>query len=195
MKAEKQRRGMNLKLMLRAMWKALTDPAFSEQIGPMLEASSKRQASQVAAALSTPAVAKAPPASVAPSPPPPSDALKLVALLQREGRLIDFLMEDIAQLPDAQVGAAVKDIHRQCRRTLLEHLELEGAVAGQEDESFTVPAGFDPSAIRLTGNLSGQPPFQGTLRHRGWRVKKLKLPSTPANTDPMILAPAEVELS
>jgi hypothetical protein len=125
----------------------------------------------------------------------PSGApLRLLALLQREGRLLDFLLEDIQAYPDAQIGAAVRDIHRQCHAALNEHLELEPVLPQTEGASVEVPAGFDPSAIRLTGNVTGQPPFRGTLQHHGWRVKALKLTPPPEGQDELVLMPAEVEL-
>ncbi len=196
MSTKPSRRSMNLSMMLRAMWRTLTDPSFGEKIAPLLEA--PRKASPVPAPPAPPTSEKVQREPVPPMPKPgqpPAASLQWLALLQREGRLIDFLMEEIAHLPDAQIGAAVKDIHRQCRQALLDHMKLDGVIDAKEDEAFTVQPGFDPSAIRLTGQLSGQPPFQGMVRHRGWRVLELKLPPVPPNVDPMILAPAEVELS
>ena len=125
----------------------------------------------------------------------PSGApLRLLALLQREGRLVDFLLEDVQSLPDAQIGAAVRDIHRKCRQALQEHLVLEPVLAQPEGERVTVPTGFDPSAVRLTGNVTGQPPFTGTLQHHGWRVREIKLAPPAAGQDEFVLTPAEVEL-
>ncbi len=126
----------------------------------------------------------------------PSGApLRLLALLQREGRLLDFLLEDIQVYADLQVGAAVRDIHRQCHTALKEHLVLEPVLPQSEGSPVEVPAGFDPSAIRLVGNVTGQPPFRGTLQHHGWRVKELKLAPSPEGQDEFILMPAEVELA
>jgi hypothetical protein len=125
---------------------------------------------------------------------PAGAPLRLFALLQREGRLLDFLLEDIQAYPDDRVGAAVRDIHRQCQSALKEHLRLEPILAQNEGETVEVPAGFDPSAIRLTGNVTGQPPFRGTLRHHGWRVRELKLAPPPQGQDELVLQPAEVEL-
>jgi hypothetical protein len=137
-----------------------------------------------------------PPPQVPKAPPKPSaEPLRLVALLQREGRLVDFLMEDIQGYADAQIGAAVRDIHRQCREVIQEHLVLEKVMPQDEESQVTVPAGFDPSAVRLTGNVTGQPPFTGTLKHGGWRVKDWKLPAPPQGQDERIIMPAEVELS
>jgi hypothetical protein len=131
-----------------------------------------------------------------PAPPKPTTdaAVQLLSLFQREGRLVDFLREDIQPYDDAQIGAAVRAIHQSCRDVLAEHLTLEPVLSGNEGEDVTVPKGFDPSAIRLTGNVTGEPPFRGALRHAGWRAAKVKLPAQPAGQDPQIVAPAEVEI-
>lgn len=121
-------------------------------------------------------------------------AIQLLALLQREGRLVDFLREDLQPYDDAQIGAAVRPIHQACRQILTEHITIEPVLNGQEGEEVTVPDDFDPSAIRLTGNVSGDPPFRGALRHAGWRAVQIKLPAQPAGQDPKIIAPAEVEI-
>lgn len=136
----------------------------------------------------------APPAPPAPSPKPSCEPVRLLAILQREGRLVDFLLEDVQSYNDSQIGAAVRDIHRNCRKALLDHLVLEPVLKYEEGAAVTVTPGFDPSAIRLTGNVSGQPPFAGTLRHHGWRVKELKVPAPPSGQDEFVVQPAEVEL-
>jgi hypothetical protein len=131
-----------------------------------------------------------------PPPPKPSGApLWLLTLMQREGRLLDFLLEDIQGYSNDQIGAAVRDIHRSCQKALREHLDLEPVLPGQEGTPAEVAPGFDPSAVRLTGNVTGQPPFRGTLLHHGWRVKALKLAKPPEGQDEFVVQPAEVELS
>ena len=129
------------------------------------------------------------------APPKPSaEPLWLLALLQREGRLLDFLLEDVQGYANEQIGAAVRDIHRNCQKAIKEHLVLEPVLAQAEGASVEVPVGFDPSAIRMTGNVAGQPPFRGTLQHHGWRVKELKLSKPPEGQDQFIVQPAEVEI-
>jgi hypothetical protein len=132
---------------------------------------------------------------VEPKPAKPSGApLRLLALLQREGRLLDFLLEDLKSYQDAQVGAAVRDIHQKCQATVKEHLVLQPVLPQSEGSTVTVPPGFDPSAVRLTGNVTGQPPFTGVLQHPGWRVAELKIASPPEGQDEFVLMPAEVEI-
>jgi hypothetical protein len=122
--------------------------------------------------------------------------LRVLAVLQRDGRLIDFLEEDIDAYSDAQIGAAVRDIHRGCRKSLRDYLTLEPILSAAEEERVTVAADFDPAAIRLIGNVNGSPPFQGVLKHHGWRVKAVRLPALPvARDDSSVLSPAEVEIA
>lgn len=124
----------------------------------------------------------------------PDAALQLLELLQREGRFVDFIQEDVAGYSDAEIGAAVRVVHEGCRRVLREHFAIEPVRDGQEGSRVTLEAGFDPSAIRLTGNVVGDPPFRGVLAHRGWRVVDVRLPKIAVTHDVRVLAPAEVEL-
>jgi hypothetical protein len=129
-----------------------------------------------------------------PPPPKPSgEPVRLLGLLQREARLLDFLMENLSAYDDQQIGASVRDIQVKSQATIKKHLTLEPVMAQEEGSSVTVPAGFDPSSVRLVGNVSGQPPFHGTLQHAGWRVKAVNLPK-PEGQDEFVLMPAEVEL-
>jgi hypothetical protein len=130
--------------------------------------------------------------------PPPSDAfdraVQMLALMQRDGRLIDFLAENIAAYPDAQLGAAVRRIHESCRAVLNQYVTLEPVLNSEEDQPVTVQPGFEPAAIKLIGNVAGEPPIRGLLRHRGWRVKQINLPRLPHGRGRAIVAPAEVEV-
>ena len=121
-------------------------------------------------------------------------ALALLALLQREGRLVDFLQEPLDGFSDADIGAAARDVHRGCRKVLEQHLSLEPVMPGGEEARVAVPRGFDPAEIRLIGEARGEPPFRGTLRHHGWRVVDARLPALADGVDRQVIAPAEVEL-
>jgi hypothetical protein len=125
---------------------------------------------------------------------PSGEALRLLALLQREGRLLDFLLEDIQAYGNEQIGAAVRDIHKNCQKAIKDHVVLEPVLKDAEGATVNVPNGFDPSAVRLTGNVTGKPPFKGTLQHHGWRAKELKLAAPAEGQDEFVLQPAEVEL-
>src|ERR1700730_12786361 len=119
-------------------------------------------------------------------------AVQMLALLQRDGRLIDFLAENISPYPDAQLGAAVRTIHEACRKVLEHYVKLEPILNSEEDQPVTVQGGFDPAAIKLLGNVTGEPPIRGVLRHKGWHVKEVNLPPLPQGSGRMVIAPAEV---
>jgi hypothetical protein len=123
-----------------------------------------------------------------------ASALSLLAILQREGRLVDFLQEDVAGFADAEIGAAARVVHAGCRKALGQYIVLEPAMAAAEGARVTVPAGFDAQRIQLTGNVTGQPPFKGSLKHHGWVAKEVRLPAVAEALDPRVIAPAEVEL-
>jgi hypothetical protein len=129
-------------------------------------------------------------------PPPEAGAVQLLSILQRKGRLVDFLQEDLSQYADAQIGAAVRNVHEGCKQALAEYVDLEPIFTEAEGSAVTVAPGFDAHAIRLTGNIVGDPPFKGALRHRGWRVARVDLPKlSPAQQKERVVAAAEVEVS
>jgi hypothetical protein len=122
-------------------------------------------------------------------------ALALLALLQREGRFVDFISEEIAGADDADIGAAVRGVHRGCKKVFDQVLSLEPVMPGEEETKVSVPKGFDPAEIRLIGEAKGEAPYKGTLRHHGWRAIETKLPALAEGVDRTVIAPAEVELS
>ncbi|MFN8599067.1 MAG: DUF2760 domain-containing protein [Candidatus Binatia bacterium] len=124
----------------------------------------------------------------------PDVALRLLAALQEEARLIDFVREDIDGYGDADVGSAVRGIHAALRKALDERLALEPILPGEDGDAVDVPADFDPALIRVTGKLAGGPPYSGVLRHGGWRVREVRLPAPSPGSDARILLPAEVEV-
>jgi hypothetical protein len=121
-------------------------------------------------------------------------ALALLGLLQREGRLVDFLREPLDTYADADIGAAARDVHRGCKKVMDQIFKLEPVMPGKEDEKVSVPKGFDPSEVRLIGEAKGEPPFRGTLRHHGWRAIDASLPQLTDGVDRTVVAPAEVEV-
>jgi hypothetical protein len=150
------------------------DPAFAERVHALLH----------------------PPPPEPPKPPKPNpEPLRILALLQRDGRFIDFLMtENIQAADDGQIAAALKDLQPKWMATLTKHLDLAPVMPQPENSQVEVPAGFDPSAIRVIGNVTGQPPFRGTLIHAGWRVNAIRVAPPPEGQDEFVLQPAEVEL-
>jgi hypothetical protein len=173
-------------IAIRLFFRALFNGEFAEQGGRLLEAP---------AALPAPVLAK-PAGRPAPRVEPTrSEAVTLLSVLQRESRLIDFLKEDIAGFNDAQVGAAVRDVHRDAGGVLERLFSLRPVMTEPEGSNVQVAAGADAGRVRLIGNVTGQPPYRGTLRHQGWEATKTQLPEwTGAARSANVVAPAEVEL-
>src|SRR4051812_48712557 len=169
---------------------------FQGRLPAALQNASSAAAASTATSLTTSPASPASPATPAPSASDQGDrAIQLLALLQRDGRLVDFLMEDLTAYSDAQIGAAVRDVHAGCRGVLTRYVTLEPILAGKEGERTSVAPDVDPSAVRLVGNTSGRPPFAGTLLHRGWRATKLELPGLGAPAGRRIVGQAEVEVA
>ncbi len=121
-------------------------------------------------------------------------ALQLLALLQREGRFIDFIQQDVSAFGDAEVGAAARVVHEGCRKALG---GLGGVAAIRSEPEGTrveLETSFDPKCVKLVGDVQGSGPYRGVLRHKGWRAAALTLPELVGDHDPHVLAPAEVEL-
>jgi hypothetical protein len=149
----------------------------------------------VAAALGKTAAETAPP----PAPAPvvqdsPDRALQMLAILQRDGRLVDFLMEDLGAYQDVQIGAAARDVHAGCRKALMRYVSLDAVLDDDEGQTVSVESGVDPASVKVVGSVGGAPPYRGVLRHRGWRATRVDLPPLSASGR-TILAPAEVEIS
>lgn len=129
-----------------------------------------------------------------PARPPTDGALVLLSLLQREGRFIDFLQEDVSGFGDAEIGAAARVVHDGCKKALAEHVVLAAVRSEDEGARVKLDAGYDAASITLAGNVGGKPPFEGTLKHKGWRAQSIELPKIAPSHDVKVLAPAEVEV-
>jgi len=142
--------------------------------------------------------AAAPVKSAAPAPAAPAvtvtdGALQILGILQRDSRLIDFIMEDISAYSDDQVGAAVRGLHDQSREALGRYVTLAPVIDSVEGTYAKTPGG-DPTAVKFIGNVPAGTPAGGVLRHKGWRATKVDLPALPAKQDAAIIAPAEIEI-
>ena len=165
-----------LVLGFRALFRCLADRAFAEQLSPLFITTAEPET------MSTPRATR-------------SDAVTLLAVLQREARFVDFVQESIDAYPDAQVGAAVREVHKGCRAVFDRVLALEPTLDDPESSQVTVPAGADPNRYRMVGNVTGEPPVSGTLAHHGWQATRCELPEWGGSEEArLIIAPAEVEL-
>ena len=120
-------------------------------------------------------------------------ALQILGILQRDSRLVDFLMEDITSYQDDQIGAAVRELHDQCRDAVNRYVKLEPVIDGVEGTFAKAPSS-DPNVVKFVGNVPAKPPSGGTLRHKGWRASKIDLPALAGKQDASIIAPAEIEI-
>jgi hypothetical protein len=141
------------------------------------------------AAIPTPKPAVIPPEKLNAS------GLFVLSALQQEGRLIDFLQQDVAAFSDEEVGAAARVVHAGCKKAIGQYVMIEPILKEEEGANVTVPPGFDAQKIRLTGAVAGLPPYKGSLKHHGWIAKEVRFPTLADNVDHKALAPAEVELS
>ena len=124
----------------------------------------------------------------------PDAALQLLTLLQQDARFIDFIKEDLSSYSDADIGAAARVVHEGSKKTLDTYFSLKSVRSEGEESRISLPEGFNASEVRLTGNVVGEAPFNGTLIHKGWKVTDVRLPKIAANHNTAIVAPAEVEL-
>jgi hypothetical protein len=181
---------MRLLLAIRVFFKILTDSALAEVM-------QKHFGGKAAAALPAPEALPKPKMPPAPAPKTPlrNEAITLLATLQREARFLDFLMEPLTGYADAQVGAVARDVHRDCGAVIKRLFDPQPAVPQEEGVAMEVSAGFDAGRYRLTGNVTGQPPYRGRLVHPGWEAAKFELPTWTGTKDSArVIAPAEVEL-
>lgn len=121
-------------------------------------------------------------------------AIYTLLLLQREGRLVDFLQENLDAYADEQIGAAVRRIHQDSAKVLRDSFGLAAVIDRPEGERVEAPVPHDPSAVKLTGNVPDAAPYRGILRHRGWRAARVHLPERTGELDITVVQPAEIEI-
>ena len=131
----------------------------------------------------------------APAPPARNDAITLLATLQREARFVDIVKEPLADYSDAQVGAAARDVLRDCGAVLDRLFDVQPIVDKEEGAEVDLPAGFDAGRYRVTGNVTGEAPYSGPLVHHGWEAKSCALPQWSGAKDAaLVVTPAELEV-
>ena len=182
---------MRLFLALRAFFSTLFHAAVAEQVKLTLE----RRGLPAPTPPEEKQERPAPAVRETPKKPARSDAVTLLATLQREARFVDLVQESLDEYSDEQVGAAARDVLRGCRTVLNRLFQLQPVVAEREGSAVQLPSGFDTEKYRLTGNVSGPPPFHGALVHPGWLAGKCEVPAWSGSAEAArVVAPAEVDL-
>lgn len=120
--------------------------------------------------------------------------LHSLSVLQRDGRLLDFFDEDLSLYDDEQIGAAVRSIQEDCKKTIKKYIDPKPVMDNEEGDRVSIEPGFDIDSIKLVGNVAGDPPFEGVLKHRGWKAGKKEIPKLSDIQDSTIIIPAEVEI-
>jgi hypothetical protein len=173
-------------------WRVLTNGDFAAKIVSLLDSPATLPA-PVASVAASDQGPKAKPAEL--EKPKRNDAVGLLAALQREGRLIDFLKEPIESYADAQVGAAVRDIHRDCAAVLERQFAIRPVLEQAEGSSVVLGSKSLAGRIKLSGKVGDSTPDSGTLVHHGWQATKCDVPVWTGESDTaFIVAPAEVEV-
>ena len=135
------------------------------------------------------------PAPPKPAAPERSEALTLLAALQREARFVDFIKEPLDAYSDAQVGAASRDVHRECGRVIERMFAVEANSDLEEGAKIEVPQGTDPGCIRLVGNVTDGADVSGEIVHQGWKATRCEVPKwTGSKEARLVVAPTEVEV-
>ncbi len=120
--------------------------------------------------------------------------LHLMSALQRKGRLLDFFSEDLTLYDDGQIGAAVRNVHENCNLVINQYISPKPMLKAPEGDDITIDETFDENAINLVGNVTGNPPFKGIVRHKGWIADKVTLPELSDTSSPGIISQAEIEI-
>lgn len=182
---------MRLILAFRAFFLVLFNSEIAESVRKALDG-------ETGAVKETPAETPRPiepPRPVQPPPPARSEALTLLATLQREARFVDFIKEPLDEYEDAQIGAAARDVHRDCGKVLERLFAIRPLLDQPENATIEVPANFDATRYRLTGNVGGGKAVTGQLTHHGWQATICELPAWTGGADSaLVVAPAEIEV-
>lgn len=180
---------MHLYTAIRAFFRVLFNTRMAEEVRRALDGCPALEAA-------APRPEPRPSAKPAPKTPTRSEAISLLAALQREARFVDFIKEPLTGYSDAQIGAAARDVHRDCGAVVARMFALEPILADEEGAAVDVPEGFDAGSYHLTGNVAGEPPFHGKVVHHGWRAGACEIPQWSGSAaSARVVAPAEVELT
>lgn len=186
---------MRIGLAFQLFFKALAGGKTADALQAVLQGKSVESKPAAAGLPSPEAKATAEPKPVPkPAAPSQSEAITLLATLQREARLIDLVQEPLEQYPDAQVGAAARDVLRDTRKVLERICGIKPLLSEVEGTKVDVPADASPMRWKISGSASAAK--RGVVVHPGWQATQCQLPQWNGTTaDALVIAPAEVDLN
>lgn len=123
----------------------------------------------------------------------PPAAYQILYLLQKEGRLIDMLHENIGDYDDETLGGAFRKLHEDLQELIKERFILEPVLNEEEGNTITLDS-IDPDSVKVSGKVPAEGPFTGELIHKGWRLKECKLPEMVDGWKGDVIAQAEIEI-
>jgi hypothetical protein len=188
---------MRIWLAVRAFWAVVADRVAAERVrealAPRAVTKAETHRGPGAGVPSHEPPSPVPPATVRPR--GRSEAVTLLATLQREARFLDIVQEPLAEYSDEQIGAAAREVLRNCAKVLERLFALQPALPDVEGSEIEIPRGYDPLRFHMVGNVAGEPPFRGKLVHRGWIATRCELPAWSGSTQAAnVVAPVEVEV-
>ena len=186
---------MGVMVATKAFFKLMFNRELSDQFQQMLDGNALPAPKQEPTKASAKASAKAPAKAVSPKP-SRSEAISLLASLQREARLIDLVSESLGEYSDEQVGAAAREVLEESGKVIKRMFDLQPISQAEDGSEITTPEKFDPAQYRLTGNVAGEAPFKGMLAHHGWRANKCEIPKwNGSDAAKNVVAPVEIEIA
>lgn len=182
---------MRLWLALKVFFRTLFDKQTGEQVKHLLLEGPPAETAEKPVEKPMPTPSK----PVTPPQPQRSEAVTLLAALQREARFLDFIQEPLDGFSDAQVGAAARDVHRDCGKVLERWFGITPILDQEEGAQIELNKGFDAGRYRLVGNVAGEPPYRGRLVHHGWEATRCETPTwSGSEAAALVIAPVEVEV-
>ncbi|MCC9644226.1 DUF2760 domain-containing protein [Rhodopirellula sp. JC740] len=179
---------MRLGLALRAFWKALFEPKVAERVALALDGPGSLGAGSAApevAAEQKPVVAAKPKSAQ-------SEAIALLAALQRDARFVDLIQEDLDRFSDEQIGAAARPCLKACRQTLDRLVAIKPLVDAADGDVIAVDETASAARVRWVGESSGA--SQAKLVRKGWEATKVQLPAwSGSDDDAKVISPNQVE--
>src|SRR5262245_9220688 len=120
-------------------------------------------AKRLEAALSSPMLPKIdtapkPPQSIQPpavAPAARSEAITLLAALQREARFVDLVKQPLGHFSDEQIGSAARGVLTGCATVMDRFFGIQPVAGQEEGTTYEVPKGYDPTQFKLAGHVEG----------------------------------------